>query len=158
DPNAMAIVRRPLVIVMHGTGGNKEAMKPWLTEFAKHGFMAIAIDARYHGERSDGGKGKDAYVNAITKAWKTPDSQPMEHPFYYATCWDLWCLLDWITATGNVDGDRIGMLGTSMGGIQTWLAASVDDRVKAAAPLIGVQSFRWSLENNKWQGRAKTIQ
>jgi len=45
----------------------------------------------------------------------------------------------------------------SMGGIQTWLAASVDDRVSVAAPLIGVQSFKWSLENDKWQGRANTI-
>jgi hypothetical protein len=49
------------------------------------------------------------------------------------------------------------MLGISMGGIQTWLAASVDDRVAVAAPLIAVQSFRWSLENDRWQGRANTI-
>jgi hypothetical protein len=26
-----------------------------------------------------------------------------------------------------------------------------------AVPAIGVQSFRWSLEHNQWQGRAKTI-
>ena len=26
-----------------------------------------------------------------------------------------------------------------------------------AVPAIGVQSFRWSLENDKWQGRANTI-
>ena len=57
----------------------------------------------------------------------------------------------------DVDAKRIGMMGISMGGIQTWLAASVDDRVAVAAPLIGVQSFRWSLENDKWQGRANTI-
>jgi hypothetical protein len=49
------------------------------------------------------------------------------------------------------------MLGVSMGGIQTWLAASVDDRVTVAAPLIAVQSFRWSLENDGWQGRANTV-
>jgi hypothetical protein len=44
-----------------------------------------------------------------------------------------------------------------MGGIQTWLAAAVDERIKAAVPAIAVQSFRWSLENNQWQGRARTI-
>src|SRR5207244_2826042 len=52
---------------------------------------------------------------------------------------------------------RLGMIGFSMGGIQTWLAASVDERWKVAVPAIGVQSFKWSLENDKWQGRAKTI-
>ena len=57
----------------------------------------------------------------------------------------------------DVDGDRLGMIGFSMGGIQTWLAASVDERIKVAVPAIGVQSFRWSLENGQWQGRARTI-
>ena len=49
------------------------------------------------------------------------------------------------------------MIGFSMGGIETWLAGAVDERVKVAVPAIGVQSFRWSLENDKWQGRANTI-
>ena len=49
------------------------------------------------------------------------------------------------------------MMGISMGGIETWLAASVDDRIAVAAPLIGVQCFRWSLDNEQWQGRANTI-
>ena len=50
------------------------------------------------------------------------------------------------------------MIGISMGGIETWLAAAADDRVKVAVPAIAVQSFRWSLENDRWQGRANTIQ
>src|SRR5262249_23166620 len=57
----------------------------------------------------------------------------------------------------DIDPKKIGMIGFSMGGIQTWLAASVDDRVAVAVPAIGVQSYRWSLENDKWQARAKTI-
>jgi cephalosporin-C deacetylase-like acetyl esterase len=143
----------PVMIVLHGTGGNKDGMISWLEEFAKAGIVGIAIDARYHGGRSGGKKGSEAYVAAITKAWRTPAGQPMEHPFYYDTVWDLWRLVDLLH-----DGKRtIGMLGISMGGIQTWLAASVDDRVHVAAPLIGVQSFKWSLENEQWQGRANTI-
>ena len=44
-----------------------------------------------------------------------------------------------------------------MGGIETWLAAAVDDRVAVAIPAISVQSFRWGLEHDAWQGRANTI-
>jgi hypothetical protein len=44
-----------------------------------------------------------------------------------------------------------------MGGIQTWLAASVDKRIKVSVPIIAAQSFKWSLENDRWMGRAKTI-
>src|SRR5262249_52578736 len=93
---------------------------------------------------------------AITKAWKTPTDK-MEHPFYYDTVWDLWRLLDVLETRDDIDPKRIGMMGISMGGIETWLAASGDERVAVAAPLIGVQSFKWSLENDKWQGRANTI-
>lgn len=149
--------KRPAIIVLHGTGGSKSGETNWLEEFARQGIVGVAIDARYHGDRSGGTKGSAAYVSAITKAWRTPAGQPMEHPFYYDTVWDLWRLVDVLSDRPDIDPARIGMLGISMGGIQTWLAASVDDRVKVAAPLIAVQSFRWSLENDEWAGRANTI-
>ena len=147
----------PAVIALHGTGGNKDGLRSWLVDLAKRGIIGVAIDARYHGERSGGAKGSSAYITAITKAWKTPKGEPQEHPFYYDTCWDLWRTLDYLETRPDVDAKKLGMFGISMGGIETWLAASVDDRVRVAAPLIGVQSFRWSLENHKWQGRANTI-
>ena len=148
----------PAVIMLHGTGGSKEQMRPWLEEFAGRGWLAVAIDARYHGDRANGKKGSDAYNEAITKAWRTPKEQPQEHPFYYDTVWDLWRLVDYLNTRPDVDVKNIAMVGISMGGIQTWLAASVDERVKVIIPLIGVQSFRWSLDNNRWHARAKTIQ
>lgn len=147
----------PTVIVLHGTGGNKDGQQGWLEKLAKQGMIGIAIDARYHGARSGGKKGAEAYVEAITRAWQTSPGQSHEHPFYYDTCWDLWRTIDYLQSRPDVDADRIGMIGFSMGGIQTWLAAAVDERVKVAVPAIGVQSFRWSLENNQWQGRARTI-
>lgn len=149
--------KRPAVIVLHGTGGNKDGVRSWLDELAHRGFVAVAIDARYHGDRSGGRPGAEAYLAAITAAWKSPEGEPQAHPFYYDTCWDLWRLVDYLQTRDDVDPDRIGMMGISMGGIETWLAASVDERVKVTVPAIGVQSFRWSLEHNRWQGRARTI-
>jgi dienelactone hydrolase len=148
--------RYPVLIVLHGTGGSKEGMKPWLNDLAHKGIIGVAIDARYHGERSGGAKGSAAYVGAITAAWRAPKDE-MEHPFYYDTVWDLWRLIDVLEKRPDIDPKRIGMLGISMGGIETWLAASVDERVAVALPLIAVQSFRWSLDHDKWQGRANTI-
>jgi dienelactone hydrolase len=150
--------RLPAVIALHGTGGNKSQLRGLLVEFARRGLIGVAIDARYHGERSGGARGAQAYVAAVTRAWKTPPGHPQEHPFYFDTCWDLWRTLDYLQARPDVDGDRLGMIGFSMGGIETWLAGAVDDRVKVAIPAIGVQSFRWSLEHDAWHGRAATIQ
>ena len=149
---------KPLVIVLHGTGGSKEGQKDWLARVARLGMIGLAIDARYHGARSGGATGARAYVAAITKAWQTKEGEPQEHPFYFDTVWDLWRVLDYVAQRPDVDPKRIAMVGISMGGIQTWLAAAVDERVSVAVPCISVQSFRWSLEHDRWQGRAGTIQ
>jgi pimeloyl-ACP methyl ester carboxylesterase len=149
--------RRPLVIVLHGTGGNKERHRDWLVRVARLGMIGLAIDARYHGERSGGAQSAEAYVAAITAAWKTKPGETQEHPFFFDTVWDLWRLLDYVAQRSDVDPQRVAMVGFSMGGIQTWLAAAVDDRVRVAVPAISVQSFCWSLEHDRWQGRAGTI-
>ena len=104
----------PVMIVLHGTGGTKEGVTSWLEEFARQGVTGIAIDARYHGARSGGQKGAAAYVEAITKAWHTPAGRPMEHPFYYDTVWDLWQLVDLLSAKPADSPRKIGMMGISM--------------------------------------------
>lgn len=149
--------KRPAVIVLHGTGGNKDGVRSWLDDLARRGIVGVAIDARYHGDRAGGAKGSAAYVAAITRAWRAKPGAPQEHPFYYDTCWDLWRTVDYLASRGDVDPKRVGMLGISMGGIETWLAAAVDERVRVAVPAISVQSFAWGLDNNAWQGRANTI-
>ena len=149
--------RMPAVIVLHGTGGRKEGLWPWLERLAHRGFVAIAIDGRYHGERTQGEKGTKAYNDAIVRAWHSPPGSPQAHPFYYDTCWDAWRTIDYLQARPDVDPGRIGLIGISKGGIETWLAGAVDERVKVAVPAIAVQSFRWSLENDRWQARANTI-
>lgn len=147
----------PAVIVLHGTGGSKEGQRAWLYHLAQRGIVGVAIDARYHGERSGGAKGAEAYQAAIVRAWKARLGEKQEHPFYFDTCWDLWRTVDYLETRDDIDPERLGMIGFSMGGIQTWLAAAVDERIKVAVPAIAVQSFRWSLENDRWQARANTI-
>lgn len=149
----------PVVICLHGTGGSKDVaqIKELLMRFSKLGFMAVAIDARYHGERRNAVDGNNSYTQAIIKAWRSKDAAHQEHPFFLDTAYDLWKLVDYLITRADVEPLRIGMMGISMGGIETWMAASVDTRIKVAVPVISAQSFQWSLENERWQGRARTI-
>ena len=149
--------KRPAVSLLHGTGGNKEGMRSWLNDLAERGFIAIAIDGRYHGDRAGGAKGADAYNAAIVRAWRSRPGEPQEHPFYFDTCWDVMRTIDYLQSRPDVDPDRIGLLGISKGGIETWLTGAVDDRVKVAVPAISVQSFRWGLEHDRYHARAATI-
>lgn len=149
----------PVVICLHGTGGSKDAaaITELLMRFSKLGFMAVAIDARYHGERRNPVDVNNSYARAIIKAWRNKDPAKQEHPFFLDTSYDLWKLVDYLTTRTDVEPSRIGMMGISMGGIETWMAASVDTRIKVTVPVIAAQSFQWSLTNNRWQGRAGTI-
>ena len=55
--------RRPAVILLHGTGDSKEGLQDLEGELALRGFVAVAIDGRYHGERT-----KTGYDDAILRA------------------------------------------------------------------------------------------
>ena len=148
--------RRPVVIALHGTGGNKEGQRPFLRDLAADGFVAVAIDGRYHGERAKGGRTARSteYVAAILRAFQTGQ----EHPFFFDTVWDVMRLIDYLDTRDDVDSRRIGLIGFSKGGIETYLAAAVDPRITAAVPCIGVQSFRWAIEHDSWQSRISTVQ
>jgi acetyl esterase/lipase len=149
----------PAVIFLHGTGGKKEDNKGILYQLVKRGIMGVSIDARFHGERIAGGAhGSKEYVAAATAAWENKDKAHQTHPFLFDTAFDLWRVTDYLVSRPDVDPNRLGMGGISMGGIETWLAASVDKRIKVIVLDISVQSFKWSLDNDKWQGRAGTIQ
>jgi dienelactone hydrolase len=142
--------RRPAIIVLHGTGDSKDGMKPLMEAFANRGFLAVAIDARHHGVRAfDAGE----YARAILQAYRTGQG----HPFLYDTVWDAMRLVDYLQTRSDVEGARIGMVGISKGGMETYLTAAADPRIAAAIPVIGVQSFGWALEHNAWQARVETI-
>lgn len=148
--------RRPVVIALHGTGGNKESQRALLSDLARGGFIGVAIDGRYHGERAKAGKtAKSAeYIEAILRTFRTGK----EHPFFFDTAWDVMRLIDYLQTRDDIDPARIGVIGFSKGGIETYLAAAIDPRIAVAVPCIGAQSFRWAMENNSWQSRIGTVQ
>ena len=150
--------RRPVVIVLHGTGGNKEQQLPLLNELAAKGFVAVAIDGRHHGARitskAGSGKGADEYVDAMLQTWRTGQGKP----FLYDTVWDVMRLLDYLETRADVDAQRIGAIGFSKGGMELYLAAALDERIAVSVPCIGVQSFKYALDHDAWQSRAGTFQ
>ena len=145
--------RRPVVIVMHGTGANKENQLPLLHDLAKCGFLAVAIDGRHHGARTKPGSGSAEYHEAILNAW----FGSKKLPFLYDTAWDVMRLVDYLSTRDDVDAARIGLIGFSKGGMEGYLAAAADPRIGVVVPCIGVQSFKWALDNESWRSRVDTF-
>ena len=147
---------RPAVVLLHGTGGSKDdARMVQLSEaLVGRGFVAVAIDGRYHGERVKAGARATEYVSAMLRAYRTGT----ERPFLYDTVWDVMRLIDYLETRRDIDASRIAVMGISKGGMETYLAAAADTRIAAAVPVIGVQSFRWALDHDAWQSRVGTFQ
>jgi dienelactone hydrolase len=148
--------RRPVIIALHGTGGSKDDdnIAGIALRAAKAGFIGVAIDGRFHGERIRSGEGTGPYNAAIVAAFQGGKT----HPLYYDTTWDVMRLIDYLVTRNDVDAARIGLTGISKGGIETYLAAAADKRVAAAVAYIGVQSFQWELDNGQWHARIHTVQ
>lgn len=146
---------RPVVIVLHGTDGAKEGMATLLETYASRGFLAVAIDGRHHGERATPIPGlPDPYQSAMLQSYRTG----IGHPYLYDTVWDVLRLVDYLASRTDVDAARIGLIGNSKGGTEAYLAAAADPRIGVVVPLIGVQSFGWSLRHVAgWEARTWTF-
>ncbi|KAJ4708045.1 alpha/beta-Hydrolases superfamily protein [Melia azedarach] len=142
--------KRPAIIFLHSTHKCKEWLRPLLEAYASRGYIAVAVDSRYHGERASS---KTTYRDALVSSWKNGDTMP----FIFDTAWDLVKLADYLTQREDIDPTRIGITGESLGGMHAWFAAAADTRYSVVVPIIGVQGFRWAIDNDKWQARVGSI-
>jgi dienelactone hydrolase len=136
----------PAIVGLHGHGSSKESIctdakasqyiGPLL---ARQGYVVAAIDAYFNGGRV--GKGP---AGALDKG-----AQGMEYTLFklhllQGRC--LWgmmlreeqCLIDYLETRPEVDKDRIGATGMSMGCTRAWWLSAIDDRVQA---IVGVACF-----------------
>ncbi|MCP4724066.1 MAG: hypothetical protein GY863_03470, partial [bacterium] len=48
---------------------------------------------------------------------------------------------DYLSTRSDIDIERIGVFGHSMGGIMTFLLTAMDDRIKVAVPCVGPPTY-----------------
>jgi len=121
----------PVVMCIHGWTGNKESMLRHCVRVADAGFLAVAVDARMHGERID-----VAFCN------KT--SENFARTFYSVvseTAADLSQAVDYLVERPDVDPNRVGLMGVSMGGFVSLIATQLEKRVKVVASVLGAGDF-----------------
>lgn len=125
--------KHPVILIVDGYSGTKER---WLQDdswplgglvtksLLKNGFAVMICDLAYHGERS--------YENGFAGLpWFT------EHPYAsrqmtIQTAMDYRRAMDYLATRPDVDNDRIGMMGLSMGGMIAFQLTSMDSRIKSA--------------------------
>jgi len=136
----------PAIVAMHGRGSSKESVCTLLENsqcvgpmLAEKGYVVGAIDAYLNGERI--GRGPGGKLDE--------GSTPQEYSLYKLNIWlgrTLWgmmlrdeqCLIDYLCTRPEVDKDRIGATGMSMGCTRSYWLGAMDERVKA---VVGVACF-----------------
>ncbi len=127
--------------VLHIHGGGQTADANWIRFWNERGYAALTFNwgGVWPGREkyTDWGKltqGNHQKVGALLMATE---------PSVRASSWYLWTrvsrrALTCLERLPEVDPDRLGIFGVSMGGTITWPVAATDRRVKAACAIYGV--------------------
>lgn len=121
----------PIVLIVDGIYGSKERWfddESWpkgglvTKELLKNGFAIMILDAVNHGERS-------AENDFEGPSFKYPIAA---REMIIKTAIEYRRAIDYLEERADVDSQRIGMLGLSMGGLITFQLSSIDPRIKTA--------------------------
>jgi fermentation-respiration switch protein FrsA (DUF1100 family) len=117
--------RRTTIVLSHGYGDSQEQMLPYAEFLHQAGFTVFAYDMR-----SRGHSGGDAVTLGAMEAI------------------DLSSAVDYLMARGDIDKDRLGALGVSLGAATTILAAASDTRIKAVVDDSGFSDAPGAIETS----------
>ncbi len=97
---------------------------------AAQGYVVISIDAIFWGER-----GRKEGINGDKHMWVAGHFQML------GRCWSAFMnyedvyTTDYLATLPEVDAERIGCMGFSMGGYRAWMLAALSDKIKAGASI-----------------------
>jgi len=112
----------PVIIILHGWGGNAELMLPVARPFLKAGMNVLLVDSRNHG-------GSD------------PDSFSSLPRFAE----DVGCAADWVNSHFNNPSQKIVLLGHSVGAGAVLLEASRRDDISAVISISAFAHPEWMM-------------
>jgi len=102
----------PALVIMHGWGGNAEMMLPLAAPLHAAGYSLLLVDARCHGRSDD-----DSFASLPRFAE------------------DIESALDWLAGKPEIDAQRLGIVGHSVGAGAALLAASRRPGLRAVVSL-----------------------
>ena len=114
--------------------GNKTHYQHHGAWFARNGYVCLAIDTIQLGELS--GIHHGTYRHGMWW-WNSRGYTPAG-----VEAWNCIRALDYLESLDFVDKDRLGVTGRSGGGAYSWWIATLDERIKVAAPVAGITDLK----------------
>lgn len=120
---------RPVILFYHGLHASKDGHMPELEALAGRGFLALAVDAVGHGERSFGD---------LQKFLQLGDFREQVGKLLKATLGEIPVLLDWLSLQGY---RNFGVAGISFGAFLAYAATAVEPRLHATVAILGSPAY-----------------
>jgi dienelactone hydrolase len=118
--------RRPGVIVLHILGGDFPLARLFCNSLAQHGVNALFLKMPYYGPRRD---------PSSPRRMVSPDPRETVAGMTQAVL-DIRQGTAWLAAQPEVDPERLGIFGISLGGITAALAATAESRLQNVCLLL----------------------
>jgi dienelactone hydrolase len=133
--------KAPALLFCHWHGGEYEIGKEELFQarhtpeapgpaFARRGFVVAGIDAYGFGERNGQGPGGPEEEGTASELTASKFNLWVGRTLWGMILRDDLMALDYLASRSEVDPDRIGVTGISMGATRSWWLMALDDRLK----------------------------
>jgi hypothetical protein len=137
----------PAVICLTGSGGAKEDLVdciPLLPFLARAGFVAATLDRPYQGERHLKNQSFDDFIEDAILNGSYID-------FFSRSQFDIEILYQYLKNRGNIE--KVGVLGGSHGGFESYVFASVENEIAAAVIISGIIDWEvmYNYESEAWK-------
>lgn len=128
----------PCVLLLHGLNGSKEnywnddrSPRNLVKKLLASGFAVLSLDAKYHGERIAFNDYEAPVVFVFQKEWDMrSNSMTVQSVIEYRRA------IDYLETRDEIDTNKIGMIGYSMGGFMTFSLTAVESRVKVSVACV----------------------
>ena len=145
--------KAPAILWHHWHGGEYDGGKQEVFEtkhtplapgptLAARGYVVLAIDAYCFGERNGRGPGGPAEKGGAGEMTAAKFNLWVGRTLWGMIVRDDLMALDYLAARPEVDPQRIGVTGISMGATRTWWLMALDDRPKAAVAVCCLTRYR----------------
>ena len=138
--------------MLHVHGGGQTASIEWVRFWARRGYAGVTFDfcGKLGGRAdfTDWGPIKQGNMMDAAGGFQLRPT-PRESSWFHWAAPSPARLSTLLAGHPQVDPDRLGVFGVSVGGTLSWLIAASDPRVKAAAPIYGC-GYNYDRRNARW--------
>ncbi len=132
--------KAPAVVALHSLNGDLKTPRDFARYFSQRGIGTAVVELPYHFERALPG------VNPASR-YLSPDSNVAALTWKQAYS-DVSSVLTWLEARPDVDKNRLGATGISLGAVTIHGVMGQDPRLKAAVTIVGGGDFPYIFKHS----------